>query len=101
MTYIDLRRLAVPKEHNPINPALNTVGVQWGKLCSFPCVSKIRHNITINKVACLRHAELGFLALPTLHFASCGGNRIKCFQHIYRTLIYFLYFGNSTQSYFL
>ena len=56
--------LNVPKAHNPINPTLNTVGVQCGVTMPIPCVSKIRYNITINKVACLRHAELSYLSPP-------------------------------------
>ena len=59
----------------------------WGKLYSSPCVSKTRHNITINKVACLRHADLGFPSPPHTALRFVWGNRIKCSQHIYRTLI--------------
>ncbi len=56
--------LSVPKAHNPINPTLNTVGVQCREIMPIPCVSMIRYNITINKVACLLHAELGYLSPP-------------------------------------
>ncbi len=51
-----LEDLGVPKAHNPINPTLNTVGVQCGVMMPLTCVSKKRYNITANKVACLRHA---------------------------------------------
>ncbi len=75
--------LSVPKAYYPINPTLNTVGVPCGGIMPIPCVSKIRYNITINKVACFRHAELSYLFHPTRHFASCGVNKIMCFQHLY------------------
>jgi len=54
----------VPKAHNPINPTLNTVGVQCGEIMPIPCVSEIRYNITINIVVYLLHAELGHLSAP-------------------------------------
>ncbi len=34
-----LEDLGVPKAHNPINPTLNTVGVQCGVMMPLPCVS--------------------------------------------------------------
>ncbi len=52
----------MPEAHNPINPTLHTYGVQGGVIMPIPCVLKIRYNITINKVACPRHAELGYLS---------------------------------------
>ena len=48
----------MPEAHNPIYPTLHTVGVQGGVNMPIPCVSDIRYSININKVACLRHAEL-------------------------------------------
>ena len=64
MSCIDFDGLSVPMAHNPIDPSLNTVGVQCGEIMPILCVSKIRNNITINKVACLRHAVLGYLIPP-------------------------------------
>ena len=61
MVYEGLR---VPKAHNPINPALNTVGVQCGDtvLISMRVEDTPQHNNNI--VACLRHAESGSLSPP-------------------------------------
>ena len=56
--------LSMPESYNPIYPTLHTYGVQGGVIMPIPCVSDIRYSININKVACLRHAELSYLSPP-------------------------------------
>lgn len=34
--------LSEPKAYNPINPTLNTIGVQCGVIVPIPCVPKVR-----------------------------------------------------------
>ena len=56
--------LSMPEAHNPNYPTLHTYGVQGGVIMPIPCVLKMRYSININKVACLRHAELSYLSPP-------------------------------------
>ena len=73
--------LSVLEAYNPINSTLNTVGVQCGEIMPIPCVSEIHYNITINIVACLQHAEIGYLP-PTPHGTSfrVGLIRLRAFS---------------------
>ena len=71
----------MPEAHNPINPTLHTVGVQGGVIIPIPCVLKIRYNININKVACLRHAVLSYLSPPHTALRFVWVNKITCFHH--------------------
>ena len=58
----------MPEAHIPNYPTLHTVGVQGGVIMPIPCVSEIRYSININKVACLRHAELSYQFPPHTAF---------------------------------
>ena len=79
--------LRVPEAHNPINPTLNTAGGQCGETESVPMrVEYTLHHVNQQGSVPLARRIIVSDPTPTWHFASCGVNKITCFQHVYRTL---------------